>query len=223
MIVKRTEQIHIEKNETISYMCHISKNLFNQTNYIIRQQFFNKERQTGYKNLVKLFQKPSEEDENNNYQKLPSQTAQWTIKMAKQAWSSYYKAMKEWRKHPEEFSGMPGIPKYKNKDGEYILIFTNQACRIENGILKFPKIMNLEVKTGLDDDIDLREVRIIPLNTGYNIEIVYAIDIKDINFLKSERILGIDIGVTNLVTIGNNLSEKGIAIKAIIKIYKSIL
>jgi len=107
---------------------------------------------------------------------------------------------------------MPGIPKYKEKDGEYSLIFTNQQCYIENGILKFPKIINLEVKTRLDGNIDLREVRIIPLNIGYNIEIVYAIDIKDIN-KNTERILGIDIGVTNLVTIGNNFSEKGIAIK----------
>jgi len=103
MKANRVEQIYIAYNSTISSMCHISKNLFNQTNYVIRQQFFNKEKQTGYKSLVKSFQKPSEIDENNNYNKLPAQTSQWTIKKVKQAWSSYYKAMKEWRKHPEEF------------------------------------------------------------------------------------------------------------------------
>jgi len=219
MKANRTEQIYIAYNG-ISYMCHISKNLFNQANYVLRQQFFNKERQTGFYALIKLFQNPSGEDENNNYQKLPAHTAQWTIKMVKQAWSSYHKAIKEYKKHPDDFTGMPGIPKYKNKDGEYILIFTNQQCYIKNKILKFPKIMNLEVKTRLDDNIDLREVRIIPLNIGYNIEIVYAIDIKDIAQSKINRILGIDIGVTNLVTIGNNLSEKGIAIKA--RLLKSI-
>lgn len=62
MKIKRTEQIYISGNDTISYMCHISKNLFNQTNYILRQQLFNKEKQTGYKALVKLFQIPSEDE-----------------------------------------------------------------------------------------------------------------------------------------------------------------
>ena len=33
--------------------------------------------------------------------------------------------------------------------------------------------MDLEVETRLDD-IDLREVRIIPSGVGYNVEIVYA-------------------------------------------------
>ncbi|MGC8693752.1 MAG: hypothetical protein ACP5RY_05810, partial [Thermoplasmata archaeon] len=43
--------------------------------------------------------------------------------------------------------------------------FSNQQCHIENGILRFPKIMNLEVKTKLKN-VDLREVRIIPQGIG---------------------------------------------------------
>ena len=67
---------------------------------------------------------------------------------------------------------MPKPPKYKEKNGEFMLIFTNQQCHMENGILKFPRIMELEVKTRLDN-MDLREVRIIPQGTGYTVEIVY--------------------------------------------------
>ena len=75
MKVKRTEQIYIGKDGNVSGLCHISKNLFNQTNYILRQQFIKKEAMTGYNDLVKLFQVPSNDDERNNYQKLPAQTA----------------------------------------------------------------------------------------------------------------------------------------------------
>ncbi|PYB67447.1 transposase, partial [Thermoplasma sp. Kam2015] len=89
---------------------------------------------------------------------------------------------------------------------------TNQQCSIDNGILKFPKIMDLEVKTRLDD-VDLREVQIIPLGIGYDVEIVYSKEISDVSELSPKRILGIDIGVRNIVTIGNNISEKGIAVK----------
>lgn len=215
MKIKRTEQIYMEKNDTISHMCHLSKNLYNQVNYILRQQFIKKEKLTGYNDLVKLFQVPAKEDENNNYQKMPAQTSQWTIKYVKQAWNSYFKAMESWKIHPELFTEMPRIPKYKRVNGEYILAFTNQQCYIENGILIFPKIMNLEVKTRLDEnEIKLKEVRLVPQGTGYMIEIVYEKEISGISAIKPERIMGIDPGVRNLVTIGNNISVEGIAVRA---------
>ena len=93
MKVLRTEQIHIEGTDTISYLCHLSKNLFNQVNYILRGQFFKHERMISYKDLAKQFSRPSEIDENNNFQKLPAQTAQWTIKNVKQSWNSFFKSM----------------------------------------------------------------------------------------------------------------------------------
>ncbi|PYB68791.1 transposase [Thermoplasma sp. Kam2015] len=213
MKTMRTEQIFIRDNGVISRMCHVSKNLYNQVNYILRNQFFNREKLSSYGTLAKQFSKPSDIEENNNFQKLPAQTAQWTIKKVKESWNYFFRALKTYKKHPELFDGIPKPPKYKNKDGEFILIFTNQQCSIDNGILKFPKIMDLEVKTRLDDNTDLREVRIIPLGVGYNVEIVYVKEISDVSELSPKRIQGIDIGVMNIVTIGNNISEKGIAVK----------
>ena len=209
----RTQQIFIHDNGTVSKMCHISKNLFNQVNYILRNQFFNKEKMSSYKTLAKEFAKPSDIEENNNFQKLPAQTAQWTIKKVRDSWNSFFKALKSYKKNPELFTGVPKPPKYRHKDGEFILIFTSQQCHMDNGILKFPKIMDLEVETGLDNNIDLREVRIIPSGVGYNVEIVYSKEISDISDLNPERILGIDVGVRNIITIGNSISEKGIAVK----------
>ena len=212
MKVIRTEQVFIRGNGTVSKMCHISKNLFNQTNYILRNQFFNHNRMSSYKTLAKQFAEPSALEENNNFQKLPAQTAQWTIKKVKESWTSFFGALRSYKKNPGLFNGVPKPPKYKHKNGEFMLIFTNQQCHIENGILKFPKIMDLEVETRLDD-IDLREVRIIPNGVGYNVEIVYSKEITDITQIKVNRILGIDVGVRNIITIGNNISEKGIAVK----------
>ena len=212
MEVKRTEQIYIGENETISKLCHISKNLYNQTNYVLKHQFLKKEKLSSYNDLVKLFQNPSKNDGENNYQKLPAQTAQWTIRKVREAWNSFFKAMKAWKKHPENFIEMPKPPKYKNKNGEFLLIFTNQQCKIEDGILKFPKRMNLEVKTRLDD-VNLREVRVIPHGVGYIIEIVYMKEIEGIAKGETHRIMGIDIGLRNIVTIGDSISNEGIAVK----------
>ncbi|BAB59919.1 hypothetical protein [Thermoplasma volcanium GSS1] len=215
MKVRRTEQIYLKENDTISYMCHLSKNLYNQVNYILRQQFLKGEKLTGYRDLVKLFQEPSEIEDHNNYQRLPAQTAQWTVKKTVMAWYSFFKSMKAWKKHPDKFKGRPRLPGYKETDGEFLLVFTNQQCRIRDGILKFPKIMNMEVKTRLNEnEIKLKEVRIVPQGTGYMIEIVYEKETADIPITKPKRVMGIDIGVRNLVTIGNNIHERGIAVKA---------
>ena len=105
-------------------MCHYSKNLFNQVNYILRNQFFNKEKLSSYKTLAKEFSKPSDIEENNNFQKLP---AQWTIKKVKEAWGSFLKALKVYKKHPELFTGLPRPPKYKHKDGEIYVNFHQPA------------------------------------------------------------------------------------------------
>ena len=212
MKVIRTEQVFIRDNGVISSMCHISKNLFNQANYILRSQFFNKEKMPGYKELAKEFAEPSDIEENNNFQKLPAQTAQWTIKKVKQSWTSFFGSLRSYKKNPELFNGVPKPPKYKHRNGEFMLVFTNQQCHIENGILKFPKIMNLEVIARLDN-VNLREVRLIPSGAGYNVEIVYAKEIDNVSELSPKRILGIDIGVRNIITIGNNISRKGIAVK----------
>ena len=84
MKVKRTEQIHIGENETISKLCHILKKLYKKTNYILRRQFLENEKSSSYVDLVKLFQTPSNNDEENNYQKLHAQTAQCIIKNVKE-------------------------------------------------------------------------------------------------------------------------------------------
>ena len=68
----RTQQVFIHDNGTVSRMCHTSKNLFNQVNYILRKQFINKEKMSSYKTLAKEFSKPSDIGDNNNFRKLPS-------------------------------------------------------------------------------------------------------------------------------------------------------
>ena len=218
----RTEQIYIEENDTLSNMCHISKNLYNQVNYILKNQFVNKEKMSGYSALVKLFQEPTTVDEHNNYQKLPTQTAQWTIKKAKQDWNSHFKLIKAWKKQPDNFSGKPRPPQYKNRNGEFMLIFTNQQCKIDNGVLKFPKIMEMEVKTGLEN-VDLREVRILPSGVGYMIEIVYQKDVVD-RTAKFERVIGIDIVVrAGLLKSKNQFYNKELAgLRSINDIQKNV-
>jgi putative transposase len=174
------------------------------------------------------------------YKALPAQTAQWTLKKLCANWTSYFKNharwLKEFKANPVKFpvktkkmpdgtvitkrnslghplrDDEPNIPKYKHKDGEYILVFTNQQCKIIDGIIKFPKVVTDKIKTRLSDDTDLREVRIVPKGVNYVCEIVYD---KEINpsELSFGRIIGIDPNVGNLVAIANNFGAEPYVVK----------
>ncbi len=148
----------------------------------------------------------------NNYQRLPSQTAQQTLKILDRNWKSYFSAIKEWQKDKSKFKGEPGIPKYKPKNGEFILVFTNQQVKIEDGFLFFPKKVEFKVRTRLPDITNIREARIIPKGIGYVVEIVYQKEISP-NPSNKDKIIAIDLGVRNLITMVNNNGLKPFVIK----------
>ena len=107
----------------------------------------------GYKDLAKQFAEPSDMEENNNFQKLPAQTAQWTIKKVKQSWASFFGAMRSYKKNPELFNGVPKPPKYKHKNTkrmDKIYMVRNRKIRdvmhkLSNAVILYA--MNNEIDT----------------------------------------------------------------------------
>lgn len=206
MELTRTEQIWLSGNDVLSEQCHFSKNLWNEANYAVRQEFFSTGKWTRYNTLAGNL-KASE-----NFKSLNAQTAQQVLKILDRSWKSFFKAIKEWSKHPDKFLSRPKLPGYKEKNGEFMLVYTNQQVKTKDGYVLFPKKLNLKVETRLEDDTKLSEVRIIPKGTGYVLEIVYEKKAEPLN-LDKDRIIGIDFGLRNIVTIGNNIGEKPIVIK----------
>lgn len=248
--VTRTEQIHIGYDENISSMCHTAKNLWNEALYDTRQVYFNNQNKTtikrtipSYNNLAGKFKTST------NYKQLYSSTAQYVLRYLADSWTSFFKSIRKYNEDPSEFLGRPNIPGYKKKDGEFTILFTNQACVInsyqnfargegennpylrsikhkygkicegENYLIFPEKSGILPVKTRLPVGTDLREVRVVPQGDGYNIEIVYDKKIEQLTMNKS-RIVGIDYGISNIVAIANNIGEQTIVIKG--SIVKSI-
>ncbi|MFW9906700.1 MAG: RNA-guided endonuclease InsQ/TnpB family protein, partial [Candidatus Thorarchaeota archaeon] len=127
-------------------------------------------------------------------------------------WKSFFGAIKEWEKDPSKFKTEPRIPRYKPKNGEFLLIFTNQQVKLKNNTLRFPKKVGLKIKTRLPDKTDIREVRIIPKGIGYVVEIVYkkVINSKPLN---KNNIIAIDLGLRNLITMVNNNGLRPFIIK----------
>ncbi len=217
--VPRTEQIWIKYNDTLSHLCHISKNLYNEANYIVRQEFIKsyKTSETGnYLNypIIDYMLK----DKSKNYLSLPAQTAQQILKILDRNWKSFFESIKDWKINPNKYLGMPKLPGYLKKDGEFLLVFTDQQVRNIDGKIKFPKMLNILnykniIKTRITSVI--KELRIIPKgkNIGYLIDLVYYKEVIKANNLNKDNVIGLDFGLRNIVTIGNNIGEKPVIIK----------
>jgi putative transposase len=206
MIITRAEQIWIKPHKTLSWLCHVSKNLYNEGNYQIRQEFFKTNKSIRYNALYHSFKT------SKNYQELPAQTAQQVLQFLDRNWTSYYNAFEEWEKDESKFKSEPRIPKYKPKNGESLLVFTNQQVKIKDGLLFFPKKVGLKLRTRLPDITNIREARIIPKGIGYVVEIVYQKTVSP-KLLNKDIIIAIDIGVSNLITTVNNNGLKPFVIK----------
>ena len=212
----RTERIEVKPNRNLSKLCHLTKNLSNAANYEIRQLFFNKKPIPTYYKLCKMLQQKPE------YKDLPGHTAQQTLKNLAKNWTSFIKSNQEFNKNPKKFFNKPRIPDYRKTNGEHLAIFTaNQVRLMENGYLKFPKLVNFAIKTRLSKETKIQQVRIIPKGVGYRIEIVYR-RVYSTKRLQTNRKAAIDFGVVNIITMVDNIGSRPIVVKDDGKGLKSI-
>ena len=153
-----------------------------------------------------------------DYKGMPSaQSAQQTVKLLFKNWKSFFKANKEYNKNPSKFKARPKMPRYKEKHGKNIVVFTAQNAKIKDGFVHFPKKANIEpIKTKVSS---LVQVRIIPQATCTIVEIVYKKEKKQVDVV-NETWLSIDLGLNNLVTSFNNIGKKPFIVNG--KIIKSI-
>jgi putative transposase len=191
--------------------------LYNEANYAIKQSLKDQGTWIRYNELYQQLKRST------NYRQLPAKTGQQILRLLDKAWKSFFRAIKEWKRHPEKFKKKPQPLNYKKKNGEHLLVFTNQQCRIKNNVLLFPKKLTLDydITTRLVDTINLREVRVIPKGVGYVCEIVYEKVIAP-KAIDKTRIAGIDLGVSNIITLVNNIGKKPIVVKDDGKGIKSI-
>lgn len=210
MVVQRAEQ-HIIKRfnqlwTTIDQNCFFSKNLYNYANYIIRQEFITNGRWIRYSELDKTLQ-PSDP-----YKELMSQPAQQTLKVLDKAWKSFFVAIKDWKRNPSKYLGMPKIPKYLPKDGRFPWYIKNNSCRIRDGRLEFIIKRLHGVTFPTRSPGRLLGVRFIPRGSCYVMEIIKEVEIPDFPERPTSRIAGIDLGINNFATITNNIGVQPIII-----------
>lgn len=219
MKVQRAERIIIKKDhpkfQLIDEMCFNSKNLYNEANYAIRQEFIENNNYISYYDMNKEFKT------HENYKLCMSQPANCTLRLLDKNWKSYFTSIKDWKKNPSKYLGMPKLPKYLPKDGRFNWMIPNNSCvyDYENGEVYFriKKLQGYHWKSRCLGR--LIQVRFVPNGTCYAMEICYEIEVPDC-LKDSSRIAAIDIGVDNLITMSNNIGVSPIIVNG--KILKSI-
>lgn len=92
---ERSEQIWIKYDKRISKLCHISKNLYNIANFRVRQEYDEYKHYMGYHALDNLMK------DDENYKKLPAQTAQQVLMILDDNWQRYFENKQKYIINPE--------------------------------------------------------------------------------------------------------------------------
>jgi len=186
--------------EELSY--HTTK-LYNIVNY--------ENRENGFKNYYeteKLYK------QNYHTQFLHSHTYQWCLKMLEQDWKSYFASIKDYKKNPNKYLGLPKPPKFKNTNNKKNeIIFTTAGIRYKNGILKLSLSKAIQDKFQVQSlNFDMKNIK-IPVNLSrinqiklqwnnsskrWYLLIIWENEI--INKVTGDNVMAIDLGLDNLAT-----------------------
>ena len=211
MIVQRVEKHVIKKSHQYYDMfcefTHQSKNLYNHANYLVRKEFVNNNKWLRYGELDKLLRQDLDYPD---YKNMPTaQSAQQLLRMIDANWKSFFRSIKDWSKNKNKYLGRPKLPKYKSKAGRYTLVLTNQEVKRREDLLRFPKTFRgFTIKPRcihVSNFEKLNQVRIIPHNQVFCVEIVYSVSINDNMQQDNGRYISIDLGLDNLATIVTNV------------------
>ena len=173
-------------------LCRVSKDLYNQALYEIRQEYFRSKKHLNYYDVCKKLQGTE------TYSLLQAQMSQQTLKVVDENFKSFFGLIRKKLK--------ARIPKYLDKDGFFKLTiptvsikndkiqlpYSRQYAKEHNKIyLKVPNILNGK---------KVKQVWIIPRQNArfFEVQYIYKVEPKEKKPIKNA--LAIDLGIDNLCT-----------------------
>lgn len=193
---------------------HLSKNLYNHANYLVRKEFVETRKWLRYQDLDRLLKADLEFPD---YRNMPTaQSAQQVLRLLETNWKSFFNSIKDWSKNKDKYSGKPKLPKYKPRDGKMVLSLTNQQVKVKGDLLHFPNsFCGFTVKprcVTLDNFEKINQIRLVPTNQTFCLEVVYSISVESDLLSDNGRYMSIDLGLDNLATVVTNIGINPIII-----------
>ncbi|MEG4024734.1 transposase [Microcoleus sp. S13C4] len=179
----------------------LGKNLYNNANYIYRQNFFASQQTNALAVYRALKTSP-------DYKALSAKVAQNRLGLVLKAWTSYYLALRNYQEDPTKFKAAPQIPHYqglterKIEDGRYVVIFNCQTVSkraLKKGYVR-PSGTNIWLPSRVTS---IREIRILPKVGCYVVEVLYEKLEQPLQV--NQRVAVINLGLNNLATLTYNV------------------
>lgn len=190
------ERHYTKGNSEIARLCSLSKELYNRTNFLMRQAWFTKQRLPDINILVAAVK------DLECFKKLHNtKTAKQTVRKVLTDWSNFRKALTAYGKDRSKFVRCPKAPGYKDKMAQ--VIFYNET--IKGGQKGIP----LEKLTATNNCFSVpyregyKQVVITPKAFGFVIEVQYESNDKNEKKPKvsKDKVCTIDIGLNCLAAI----------------------
>lgn len=201
-------KFYINPTEELIRQCKVSNNLYNQAMYLFRQALNDKGEWLRYGYFDKVMKTLPNLDGEINYRLLKAQVAQQILRLLDDDIGRYCRAIKDFKKNPGKYKGVPKMPGFKKRGSLFNLYFPNQSASIRDGSIRLTKDLYIpipqwgEYKERISD---FNQVRIKPIGKKLKVEIVYESK-PNANTLDEHKYASIDLGIDNLATM---VSEDG--------------
>lgn len=216
----KTWKVNLKHLSNIEYqylreMCRLSKNVYNESVYNIRQHYFSEGSYLRYES--NYYQMKTSE----NYSLLGANVAQQTMKSADQSFKSFFALRKKSKQGTYE-SWKVRLPGYLPKDGFHPVVFAQLMSEASaNGEFTVPISFGLRKKyVGLSRKFRLKvptyiqgkkihQIQIIPKYHGKYFEARFLFDDVEVKSTKldSTKALAIDLGVNNFATCATSTGD----------------
>ncbi|MCE7746507.1 MAG: IS200/IS605 family element transposase accessory protein TnpB [Candidatus Heimdallarchaeota archaeon] len=218
-MAKRVARIQLPSTKLFEELTFLAKNLYNSATYLVRQTFFETSKILRY---YSIWNKMKEKEEYKKIEKRAgSHTPQQLLRIVEATWKGYKAAKEDWIRNPEKYLGKPRIPGYLPKNGRFIIVWSKQQVRIREGKVRvlerlmkegFPAISTEKIPI---TKTNIAIVRLKPFFDKFMLELVYEKEVPIIKAKLEQKILGLDLGVNNLVATSDGLLIKGGVVKSI--------
>lgn len=164
-----------------------SKNLWNATNYFIRQHFFKTGEYLNYNKVNLEFTHSNQAD----YRALPAKVSKGTQRLLEKSYKSFFNK-----------SGFRRLPGYLHKsDGRQVVHYEKGA--ISTKIKGFLQLSKTKIYIKTDHVADF--VRIVPKLDYFVIEVGYSVEVPAPSATTGTRVASIDLGLNNLAMVSSNV------------------
>ena len=214
-IIKPSNPVYKE----LDHLCLLSKNLYNITLYTIRQHYFTTKKHQSFFTTVKNFTKEDQVD----FRALPANVARYTVLLVDQNMKSFFALLK--KKKANQYTKPVRLPKYLDKtNGRQVVHYNKHSLSFKkDGFVKLAK-SNIEFKTKVPKSV-IQYLKIVPCGNHIKVLIGYyktKVKLK----AKQKRIVSIDIGQNNLMTVTSNVFHpviyNGKPVKSVNQFYNKI-